>query len=276
MKGLTLEFKVGFFVLVGIILLSMIVFQIGGLNLFRADTYKVNVIFDFVNGLAQDAPVHVAGVAVGDVKKVEVFYSAEQKKTQVRLELIIKNKVRIPRDSVAYINTLGILGEKYVEIVPGEDREHFLRNNDFIIGNNPVQIEKLTESLVDVIGDQTVRDSVRESFYNMRVATEKLRESTENLNEIVLNIKGGNGTIGKFLYDDTIYTQAEEMVTNLNTKLDKTITDLNNSLNDLVSDLKRHPWKLFMKPPKKRDSRDMDADEDENKKKGNGGVIFSK
>ncbi|MBI4846759.1 MAG: MCE family protein [Candidatus Omnitrophica bacterium] len=250
MKGISLEFKVGFFVIIAIAILSMIVFQIGGFNIFNANMYKLNVIFDFVNGIAKDAPVHVAGVDVGKVEDVEIFYNSQEKKTQVRLHLMLKNDVRIPKDSVAFINSLGILGEKYVEIVPGEDQQQFLDNGDFIIGNNPVQLEKLTESLVDIVGDQTVRDSLRESFYNVRIATENLRETSELLNDTVAAVKNGQGTLGKLINDDSIYQNTDKMIVNINEKLDKTITDLNVSLNDLVADLKIHPWKIFQKAPR--------------------------
>lgn len=273
MKGVSLEFKVGLFVVIAIGILSMIVFQIGGINLFNADVYKLNVIFDFVNGVSKDAPVHVAGVAVGDVKDVEIFYNSEKEKTQVQLHLLIKNKVMIPKNSVAYINTLGILGEKYVEIVPGDDRKNFLRDGDFIIGNNPVQLEKLTESLVDVVGDQTVRDSLKESFYNMRVATENLRETTEVLNEAVLNVKNGKGTLGKLMHDDSIYNETEAMIININEKLDKTITDLNLSLNDLIRDLKLHPWKIFQKAPRGKKSKEKSSSKTRD---SNRGFIFKK
>jgi phospholipid/cholesterol/gamma-HCH transport system substrate-binding protein len=264
MKELSIEFKVGFFVVVAIGLLSMIVFQIGGLNIFGANMYKLSVIFDFVGGVGKDAPVHVAGVAVGDVKEVEIFYNTEQKKTQVRLIMMIKKHVKIPKNSVAYINTLGILGEKYVEIVPGDERDNFLVEDDFLIGNNPVQLEKLTESLVDIVGDQTVRDSLKESFYNIRIATDNLRQASELLNDTVLAVKNGQGTIGKLITDDSIYTQTEAMVVNLNTKLDKTITDLNFSLNDLVSDLKSHPWKLLQRPKQEKQSKAKQSKSEKN------------
>lgn len=272
MKGVSIEFKVGLFVIVAIVALSIMVFQIGGINIFNRDIQKINVIFDFVNGVSKDAPVHVAGVSVGGVKDVTIFYDTDKKKTKVQLHLVLKNSVKIPSDSVAYINTLGILGEKYIEIVPGEDRENFLRDGDFIIGNNPVQLEKLTESLVDIVGDQTVRDSLRESFYNMRVATENLRETTEVLNVAVQNVKNGKGTLGKLMNDDSIYNETEAMIVNLNEKLDKTITDLNFSLNDLIKDLKLHPWKIFQKAPKEKKSRSKNGEEG----KPNRGFFFNK
>ncbi len=280
MKGISLEFKVGFFVVVAILVLSIMVFQIGGINIFKTNRYTLNVIFDFVNGISKDAPVHVAGVSVGEVKDVEIFYDNTLLKTQVRLVLSINDTVKIPKDSVAYINTLGILGEKYVEIVPGEDKNNFLANDDFIIGNNPVQLEKLTESLVDVVGDQTVRDSLRESFYNMRIATENLRQTAEILNETMTEVKNGKGTLGKLLKDDSLYVKTETMITDLNQnlnktvidvneKLNKTITDLNISLNELTIDLKSHPWKLFQKPAAEvKTNKSIKKDKKSDKAKG--------
>jgi phospholipid/cholesterol/gamma-HCH transport system substrate-binding protein len=255
MRTLSLEFKVGIFVVIAIMLLSVMVFQIGGINIFGANMYKLNVIFDFVNGIAEDAPVHVAGVEVGHVKEVEIFYNNEQQKTQVRLLLMVQKHVKIPKDSVAYINTLGILGEKYIEIVPGDERDNFLVQDDFLIGNNPVQLEKLTESLVDIVGDQTVRDSLKESFYNVRIATDNLRQASELLNETVSQVSKGQGTVGKFLVDDSIYKESEAMIVNLNKKIDKTVSDLNTGLNDLIRDLKLHPWKLLQKPKKQKPTR---------------------
>ncbi|MDO8971245.1 MAG: MlaD family protein, partial [Saprospiraceae bacterium] len=267
---------VGFFVLLAVMILSMIVFQIGGLAIFSTRQYELNVIFDFVNGISKDAPVQVAGVAVGQVKNVVIFYNTAQKKTQVRLLLLVDTTVKIPKDSVAYINTLGILGEKYVEIVPGEDQQHFLGENDFVTGNNPVQLEKLTESLVDIIGDQTGRDSLRDCVYNVRIATENLRQTTEMLNEAVAGVKSGKGTLGRFINDDSIYTQTEALITNANQKLDKTITDLNVSLNDLIADLKSHPWKLFQKPARQPDKKSPSAAEKDNADAENRGVIYQK
>jgi hypothetical protein len=151
-----------------------------------------------------------------------------------------------------------------------------LGDGDFIVGNNPVQLEKLTESLVDIVGDQTVRDSLRESFYNVRIATENLRQTTEMLNEIVDGVKNGKGTIGRFINDDSIYAQTESMVVNVNQKLDKTITDLNLSLNELISDLKSHPWKLFQKPGREPETVKKKSSAKEKTEADNRGIIFQK
>ncbi len=279
MSKISIEFKVGVFVLIAIIILAVIIFQIGGINIFSGNMYKLCIIFDFVSGIEVDAPVHVAGVSVGLVKDVEIFYNPKENKTQVRVELALKKDVRISKDSVAYINTLGILGEKYVEIVPGEDRVNFLNDGGILVGHNPVRLEKLTESLVDIVGDQTVRDSLRQSFYNARQTTENLLATSEALNEVMAGIKNGQGTIGRFVNDDSIYVETEKMIVNLNEKLDKTITDLNNELNSLVQDLKKHPWKLFRKPPRQPKSAASSAKKLKKRSSSSGsnkGVIYKK
>ena len=277
MKKINTEFKVGIFVVLGLIILSTIVFQIGGLNIFNANIYKLNVIFDFVSGVQRNSPVHFAGVAIGDVEDVEIFYNNNKNKTQVKLILRIKKEVKIPKDSLAYINTLGILGEKYVEIYPGKDRGNFLQNGDQIRGSNPVQMEKLTESLVDIVGDQKVRDSLKESFINFRIATENLRQTSETIKEIVLSVQQGQGTMGKLLTDKSIYDKTEGMIVNLDKSLQKTIMDLNTQLNELVSDLKHHPWKLFQKPPrikaKKTTKKEKEKQESASEEEGNKGYI---
>ncbi|MCP4649154.1 MAG: MCE family protein [PVC group bacterium] len=267
------EFKVGIFVLLAIIVLSFIVFKIGGPDIFNTNRYQLDVVFDFVNGIGMDAPVHVAGVKVGKVETVEIFYSPQTQKTQVKLQFLVNNNVKIPIDSVAYINSLGILGEKYVEIVPGENRTDFLADGDTIIGNNPVQLEKLTESLVDIVGDQTVRDSLKQSFSNVRQATDNLLAVSITLNEVADEVKNGQGTIGRFINDDSIYMETEKMVINLNEKLEKTITDLNLQLNALIQDLKSHPWKLLHKPktPKKKKSS---KEKKKIKTTNNSGVLY--
>jgi len=211
---------------------------------------------------------------VGDVKNVEIFYNPNERKTQVRLVIYLKKTVKIPEDSIAYINTLGILGEKYIEIVPGKDRDNFLQDNGVIKAKNPVQLEKLTESLVDIVGDQTVKISLRQSFYNIRQATENLLETSEALNEMALTVKNGEGTIGKFISDDSIYVETEEMIVNLNSKLDKTITNLDTSLNELILDLKRNPWKLFQKPPKKKSKRVKKFSSDDDSGASNRGMFY--
>lgn len=68
-----LEMKVGLFIGVGIFIMFLLVFSISDMSIFQKG-YNLQVIFDFVNGISDNAPVRVAGVTAGEVKAINVFY----------------------------------------------------------------------------------------------------------------------------------------------------------------------------------------------------------
>ncbi|MDD2752939.1 MAG: MlaD family protein, partial [Candidatus Omnitrophica bacterium] len=118
-----LELKVGIFVFIGIIILAIFVLSIGKFRTWSSG-YKVNFTFSFVNGVKVGAPIRFAGVDVGEIKKINVRFLPEEQRSQVILECWLRNFVHIPVDSTIWVNTLGLLGEKYLEIMPGKDYAH--------------------------------------------------------------------------------------------------------------------------------------------------------
>lgn len=200
-----LELKVGVFVFIGIVFLSVFVLSIGGIKTWSSG-YHLNFIFNFINGAKLGAPVRFSGVDVGVVKKINFIYSNEEQRFKVKIVTWVKKEVRIPLDSTIWVNTLGLLGEKYIEIMPGKDYSHILNANDTLIGVDPIPMHEVFR-----LGKGIV----------------------ENLDETILKIKEGKGTVGKLLYDDTIY----------------------NELEALVSDVRRHPWKLFWKTKEKPEKK---------------------
>ncbi|MFC1805028.1 MlaD family protein [Candidatus Omnitrophota bacterium] len=111
-----LELKVGVFVFAGIAILVIFVLSLGSFKTW-ASGYQVNFIFDFVNGVKRGAPVRFAGVEVGEVKEINFVFEATNK-LQVQIVTWIEHEVNIPVDSTVWVNTLGLLGEKYIEIMP--------------------------------------------------------------------------------------------------------------------------------------------------------------
>jgi len=102
-------------------------------------------VFGFASGLREAAPVRLAGVEVGVVKSLQVFIDKNDGgKTKVLVKAWIKDNIAIPSDSSITINQLGILGEKYLEIVPGLSPD-LLQDDNLIVGHDPVPIEKIAE-----------------------------------------------------------------------------------------------------------------------------------
>ena len=85
-KDEKLELKVGLFIGIAIFLMFLIVFSIKDVSL-MGKGYEINVIFDYVNGVTDDSPVRLAGVNVGEVKSIELFYDGEKERTRVRLNV---------------------------------------------------------------------------------------------------------------------------------------------------------------------------------------------
>ncbi|MFH1776520.1 MAG: MlaD family protein [Candidatus Omnitrophota bacterium] len=229
-KRTVIQIKVGFFILLSGVVLAFILFQISGSSILSKQGYTIKAIFGFASGIEPTAPVRLAGVSVGEVSDIRIFYNEEKNKVEVELTLNIRPNIRIPRNSQTYINTLGIMGEKYVELVPGSKASGLLKAGDVLRGKDPISIERLTEVLMDVVGDKTMTNSLRETILNLNQASENFKDTSITINSIAKNLEGGQGTVGKLLTSDKMY----------------------NDLEYLIDDVRRHPWKLFFKQKEKK------------------------
>jgi len=122
-----LEFKVGLLILVSSAIMLAFIFILGNFSL--RSGFTIYVDYDYVGALQQGAPVKVSGIKVGKVQTVSFWGGKEDpklgKRVQVRLSVWIEDRVRdsIRSDAEFFINTAGVLGEQYLEIVPGRDFE---------------------------------------------------------------------------------------------------------------------------------------------------------
>ena len=226
------ELKVGIFIFIGIVILSVIVFSVGNFYSVKSG-YLLNIIFDFANGISVGAPVRYAGVEVGEVQDVEVYFDERENQPMVRVLVWVSQNTWINEDATATINTLGLLGEKYLEITPGTKETRLLKKGDILRGHDPVSTESLTrdmektlakiDSLMDgingVVGDEEFQNSVKNTVSNLELLTADLRE-------LVRVAKEGEGTIGQFMSNDSVYKNIDE----------------------LILDIKQNPWKLLFRP----------------------------
>lgn len=199
-----LELKVGIFVFCGLMILVVFVLSIGGFKTWSSG-YHVKFLFGFINGVKLGAPVRLSGMDVGRVKDLKIIKSPEGR-TKVVVVCWIKKEIQIPLKSRVWINTLGLLGEKYVEIMPGDDYTLQLLPDGVIEGNDPIAMHEVVQYLKSI---------------------------ADNIDVTVAKIKSGEGTLGKLVFDDAIYNEAEA----------------------LLLDIKKHPWKLFWKSQDKSVSK---------------------
>jgi phospholipid/cholesterol/gamma-HCH transport system substrate-binding protein len=223
-----LELKVGAFVLMAALVLIFFIISVSDLSFFEKGRHA-QVIFGFASGLREASPVRLAGVEVGLVRKIQVYVDqADAGKTRVRVSIWIKDGVGVPQDSNITINQLGLLGEKYLEIIPGTSTQ-LVKDDSVMIGHDPVPIEQITQRVNALTTKiETVVDNV-----NSGILTDKNKKSIEDalsaFSALGTDLKEGRGTVGRLLTDESIY----------------------NNLEELTADLKANPWKLLYRPKSK-------------------------
>lgn len=128
MRERGLEFKVGLLILISSAILIAFIFVLGNFSL--RSGFTIYVDYDYIGALQPGAPVKVSGIKVGKVSDVEFRGGKEDpqlhQRVQVRVKAWIEDRVRdsIRSDAEFFINTAGVLGEQYLEIVPGHDWDH--------------------------------------------------------------------------------------------------------------------------------------------------------
>ena len=195
------EAKVGIFVLLGIVILTFFTFRVSKMGGIGVKGYQLTVDFETAAGLEPKANVKMAGVPIGKVEEIKLV------ENNARLVLRIQEGVKIPIDSVVSIQTQGLLGEKYVEILPGKETGQVLppggrvantippANLDEIIRKVSMISEDLknfTNTLSQTLGTEEGRKALADIIRNTRETTEVLRAvvtgNEERLNRILVNV----------------------------------------------------------------------------------------
>jgi len=143
MRKIDLELIVGLFVLIGIIALSYISIKLGKMEWVGGGGYQVTAVFPGVAGLKVGAMVEIAGIEVGRVKSLNL-----DEDYQARVLLDIDWGVDLQEDSIASIKTKGLLGEKYVEIVPGGADEIIENGGKIQDTEPPIDLEELISKFI--------------------------------------------------------------------------------------------------------------------------------
>lgn len=190
---LTNEAKVGLFTLMGLGLLVVVISFLGVFS-FTGNGYNLNVEFEQVKGLKPDNVVRYAGVDIGQVQDI----SFAEGKVVVRLN--IKKKYQIPEGSLFTIGSDGLLGEKFVDVVPSKNKnaaylvadskikgasakgiDEFLESSSNVLG----KMESMADSINNIIGDKQVQDSLKQTINNTARITANLDKLTVTMTDIL-------------------------------------------------------------------------------------------
>ncbi|MBA3456152.1 MAG: MCE family protein [Deltaproteobacteria bacterium] len=125
MRERGLEFKVGLLILISTAILVGFIFILGNFSL--RSGFELKLDYDYIGSLQQGAPVKINGIKMGKIRSVEFIGGkidpAVNARVQVRVTAWVDDRAAdsIRSDAEFFINTAGVLGEQYLEIVPGKD-----------------------------------------------------------------------------------------------------------------------------------------------------------
>jgi len=213
------EWKVGLLIILALGLLGVGIFLIGEQsNLFTSKNRYVSY-FRSVGGLNQGSPVQLNGVEVGTVKDIVLPTAAEATEIKVVIEVDERYAARIRQDSMARIKTLGLLGDKYVELTTGSTDTAPIPPGGVIPAAPPTNVDKLVASGEDVMDNVVqisadLRDVLRrmdqgkgllgelttESDTGERV-TDAIVETMETVRRVAKKVESGKGPIPRLIQD---------------------------------------------------------------------------
>ncbi len=253
-----IEVAVGFFVVIGFVILLIIVFFVSGIYFFRPG-YHLSAIFDYVGIINRGAPVRFSGVRVGEVSEVKILKpETSQGKSRVEVRFFVEKHVEIREHYEVSIQGTHIMSEPHIAIKPVPEGGRLLKDGDRVPdGISPPtlddlikqgdsiakRVDSLLGSVGSVLEDPETRTMLRQSLENMnqllislnsitagqekelREMVTNLSRATNEMSRLLEQINQAQGTIGKLVTEDEIY----------------------NDLRDFTREIKRNPWKLLKK-----------------------------
>jgi phospholipid/cholesterol/gamma-HCH transport system substrate-binding protein len=176
--------KVGGFFLVVLVLAGLLIWRIEDLRLGRGPAKKISVEFKDVAGLDAKSTVRLAGVRVGKVARIRLTPDGK-----AIVEMDLDKDVELRQGASAAVASLGLLGEKYVELVPGPVGAPELPEGTTIKGDVPVSFDQITKLARDIEVD--VKDITKNlnSSLGGPQGEEKLRSIVENIRVITDDLR---------------------------------------------------------------------------------------
>jgi phospholipid/cholesterol/gamma-HCH transport system substrate-binding protein len=159
-----------------------------------------------VSGLEEGADVRVGGLRKGTVRKIELPSRPDGKVTVV-MDVSRQTRNLIKEDSIASIQSEGLVGNKFVEITFGSDASPQVPKDGTIQSTQPIDISDLINKTNGIL------DTTKTTLDNLQTAT-------ANVSDITGKINGGQGTVGALINSKTMYRQATAGVEALHSDAD--------------------------------------------------------
>jgi phospholipid/cholesterol/gamma-HCH transport system substrate-binding protein len=219
-----MKLRVGVFVLLALATFLGLIYALGARARLFESRYTIHTEFTEVGGLVEGATVRLAGVQIGRVTAVTLL---GQPGGKVRVDLTIARRFsdRVRKNSVARIETQGLLGDKIVEITVGDTTAPPLAPGEVLVSRDPADFSRIISS-----GAETAKN-VAELATALRETADKVNQSKiiENaaatvgkLGNVVDQVEHGRGWAHTLLYEEPVaLRRVNELIATTQTMIDR-------------------------------------------------------
>lgn len=226
MKEKNLERKVGTFVIIGLIVIGMLVVAFGRFNQFFKSTYDVVAEFPNASGIIKNSQVLYRGAKVGSVPDIPRI--ANQGKS-VEITLRINHDVHIPKNAEFRIGLYGLLGDRFVDIVPpklkdGEQpqTEGFLANGDRVKGSENKGVndllstaEQKLQNFDHIIRELQAKLLTDEFIDDFHAGMHNAREMLKKADHFMEQAEAGKGPLYTLMKDKEVAKDLKDFIHNV-------------------------------------------------------------
>ena len=188
--------RLGAFIFATLAILAAGVFIIGSKQYLFSSTYKLKAQFDNVAGLGPGCDVRLGGVHSGTVRSILLPHKTGDKVTVV-MDLGKSTREIVKQDSVASIETEGLLGNQYLAISFGSPGAADVQDGDIIASQPPLEMSALLKKTSGILDTS-------------QQAIENATRATAHLDSISAKIDGNQGTVGALVNDKQLYNNLEQ------------------------------------------------------------------
>jgi phospholipid/cholesterol/gamma-HCH transport system substrate-binding protein len=226
---------VGAFVLGGVLLFAVALFLIGNRRMLFADSFTAYAEFRSISGIQVGSGVRVEGMDAGEVKDIVV---PPDPAAPFRLRLQVREDLHplVRRDSVATIQTQGLVGAQFVQIGAGSKTSPRVSDGGLIRSREPLEFSDLLQQMSDTITQvnatiAVLRDNIEQTIGTIQhtaLDTSKLiRDVSDDVGtmsksgarifadaqQLLIAVRAGRGTVGRLFTDDQMYRDLASAVT---------------------------------------------------------------
>ncbi|WP_420635923.1 MlaD family protein [Candidatus Palauibacter sp.] len=197
------QIRVGIVLIFGLVVLAVGVFFIGEVGDVFSERYRLVTLMESASGLQPGAVVQVAGRNVGQVERVEFIPPATRGESDMAIAIWMGVNVsvreQIRHDSRARVRTLGLLGDRIIDIEPGSADFAALAPGDTVESAPALSFDELLGEAAD--------------------AVRSLTDLSNGLGATLTRVSDGEGSLGRLLVDETLYEGLVELNAQLGTVL---------------------------------------------------------